>query len=124
MAPTAPFAELLAHLRKAERHLLHRHSIRLRVDKVTSDGRNALCSATEVRAWFNWSNRRKDQVVSLAHRAVQPLQALGLSPLISVIPVEQVGQFGPLENDDPFKLVHALHQAGMTDLMIQRTNSR
>ena len=117
MPRPVPLADLLTNLREAEKHLLRRHCIRLRIDKVTSDGRNALCSAAQVKRMFFWSAHHKERVVTLAHQAILPLHTLGLFPLISAFPLDQVHVFGPVKEDDPFEIRRALLQAGKEGLL-------
>ncbi len=109
--------DLITHLRDAERRLLRRYCIRLRIDKITVDGRNALCSAAQVKRRFIWSAHPKERVVTLAHKAILPLHRLGLSPLISAFPLDQVHVFGPVKEDDPFEIRRALLQAGKEGLL-------
>jgi hypothetical protein len=109
-----PFSsELIAHLRKHERTLLRKYGVRLRVDKITADGKSALCSIAQVRRpWFR-SMRSAQELIDLAHRALMPLHQVGLSPLISGLPEQPKAAFPAVEKSDPFGIHRALRHAGL-----------
>ena len=112
-----PFTnELLYHLRKRERMLLGRYGVRLRVDKITADGKSALCSIAQVRRpWFR-SARSADELIELAHDALMPLHHVGLSPLVSVLPGRPKAEFPAMDKNDPFNVHHALLHVGLEAL--------
>jgi hypothetical protein len=104
--------EVLAELGKMERELLRRYHIRLRVDKVTSDGRSALCSAAQVRRRFLRTDHTSYEVVDTCHEALIPLQRIGISPLIGWLPRERSNEFMKIDPKDPFRIRWALSVMG------------
>lgn len=104
-----PFnSDLLTRLRKHERMLLRRYGMRLRVDKVTSDGKSALCSIAQVRRrWFR-SARSTQELIEVAHAALMPLHRVGLSPLISCLPRQPKAAFPVVDKNHPFGIQHIL----------------
>lgn len=108
-----PFTnDLLYHLRKRERLLLRRYGVRLRVDKITADGKSALCSIAQVRRpWFR-PVHSADVLIELAHATLMPLHHVGLSPLVSVLPCGPKTQLPNMDKNDPFNVHRALLHAG------------
>jgi hypothetical protein len=107
-----PFTIALhAHLQKHERMLFRRYGVRLTVDKITSDGKSALCTIAQVRRpWFR-SVRSVQELIELAHTALVPLHQVGLSPLITPLPMHPKIKFPTLDKNDPFGVDHALRLA-------------
>ena len=88
--------------------LLRKYGVRLRVDKITSDGKSALCSIAHVcRPWFR-ALRTGEELVALAHAALAPLYRVGLTPLVSSLPRQPKASFSTLDKNDPFGLGCAL----------------
>lgn len=110
--------ELLIHLRKHERMLSRRYGVRLRVDKITRDGKNVLCSIAQVRRpWFR-SARSTGELIELAQDALMPLRQVGLSPLVSILPRQPRATFPALEQNDPFGIHRAFRYADMNEAPI------
>lgn len=103
--------ELTDHLSVQERSLLRRHGVRLRVDKVTDDGRYALCSACQIERSFFRPLLSDIALVSIAHRAFMKLNLFGLQTLISVVPKGPLTMFPAVDPKDPFQLCDALQAA-------------
>ncbi len=101
--------ELTDHLSVQERSLLRRHGVRLRVDKVTDDGRYALCSACQIERSFFRPLLSDIALVSIAHQAFMKLNLFGLQTLISVVPKGPLTVFPAVDPQDPFQLRYALH---------------
>lgn len=108
-------SDLLALLCQYERMLLRRYGVRLRVDKITRDGKNALCSIAQVRrTWFR-SARSTGELIELAQNALMPLHQVGLSPLVSTLPRQPSATFPALDKNDPFGIHRALRHAGLNE---------
>lgn len=118
MAPLRPVFDLLARLGGSEKILLHKHGVRLRVDKVTLDGRNVLCSATQVQRRFLRPDHTQEAVVEFCQSALSPLYRVGLSPLIRAYPHVKGEAFGRIDANDPFGLRSALIIAGSEGLLL------
>lgn len=89
--------------------------MRLRVDKITGDGKNALCSIAQVRrSWFR-STRSTGELIELAQGALMPLYQVGLSPLVSALPPKPRAAFPALEKNDPFGIHRALRHVGSNE---------
>lgn len=116
-------ADLLAQLCRKERSLLRRHGVRLRVDKITADGRSAICSAGQVRRGFLRSALSTEKLVSLAHAALVPLNQVGLQPFVSVLVDEPRSTFTSRKEEDPFGLRNALREAGMEEMLLPAPSS-
>jgi len=102
---------LLSHLVKHERMLSRRYGVRLRVDKITGDGKNALCSIAQLRRrWFR-SALSAEEMIELAHAALLPLHRIGLSPLVSALPPRARATFPAPNKNDPFGIRSAMRQA-------------
>jgi hypothetical protein len=97
--------------------LLRRHGVRLRVDKITADGRNAICSACQVRRPIFRSMLSSDELIAIAHTALIPLHLIGLRPLVSALSPEPKQVFAPIGKNDPFLLCHALREAGTLEVL-------
>lgn len=100
--------EVLGELGKVERHLYRRYRIRLRVDKVSHDGRSALCSAAQVRRRFLRADQASYQVVETCHEALEPLRIIGVMPLIEWLPRQKSDMFMKIDPKDPFRVLWAL----------------
>ena len=111
--------QLLEHLRRQERSLLRRHGVRLRVDRFSADGRNALCSCTQIRRPFFKSTLSDHELVGLAHHTLKELHLFGITPLIGIVPRSSTNAYAPLERNDPFWLIQALRAAGQDDVLYQ-----
>ncbi len=109
--------DLLAYLRKQETMLLRRYGVRLRVDKITADGRNAIGSVCQVRRPFFRAALSTDELIALAHSALIPLHLVGLRPLVSALAPEPKKVFAPAEKNDPFRLCNALREAGTLEVL-------
>ncbi len=109
--------ELIAELGDAEEELLRNHRIRLRVDKVTPDGRSALCSAAQVHNRFLRSEYSPEAGVRVCHHALLSMHRIGLSPLIGWIPRDIEIEFSDIAPNDPFSLRKALLAAGKEELL-------
>ena len=118
MAQPHTIFDLLGRLVETENMLMRKHGVRLRVDKVTVDGHNALCSATQVQRRFLRADHTQEAVVEYCQVALSPLYRVGLSPLIRAYPRTQGDLFGQIKADDPFRLRSALVIAGSEDLLL------
>jgi hypothetical protein len=95
--------------------LASRYGVRLRVDKITRDGKNALCSIAQVRRlWFR-SARSTRELIELAQTALLPLYQVGLSPLVSTLSRQPRAAFPTLDKNDPFGIHRALRHAGSNE---------
>jgi hypothetical protein len=94
-----------------ERRLLDRHGVRLRVDRITRDGRYALCSVCQVKRPFLRPLRSKLELVALAHSAFGKLDLFGMRTLISVVPKGPLTEFPAVDPNDPFNINALLHGA-------------
>lgn len=106
------FPELFAELHKAELNLLRHYRIRLRVDKLTTDGRSALCSATQIERRFLRADLAPHEGVAACHKAISALHRFDLSPLIGWSSRMATHGFAKIDPDDPFLLRMALRTAG------------
>ncbi len=109
--------ELIARMDAVERMLLRKHGLSLRVDKISSDKRNAICSISQKAPGLFRSTLPNEVLVEKAHSALVPLHAIGLRPLVSVsqgVPLRVSALEG---QHDPFGLRLALREAGMEDVM-------
>lgn len=118
MTPFDQYLDLMTQLHTAERHLLGRHSIRLRVDRVTADGRNAICSAAQVQYRLFRADHRSDEIASICHEALNSLYRVGLTPLIGTLQRSNNKAFGRMDPRDPFQLRKALLTAGREELLL------
>jgi hypothetical protein len=118
MTPFDQYLDLMTQLHGAERHLLSRHSIRLRVDRVTVDGRNAICSAAQVQYRFFRPDHRSDEIASICHESLSSLYRVGLNPLIGTLQRSTNKAFGRMDPKDPFQLRRALLTAGREELLL------
>jgi hypothetical protein len=100
--------EVLGELGKVERQLYRRYRIRLRVDKVSHDGRSALCSAAQVRRRFLRADHTSYEVVETCHEALEPLRIIGVMPLIEWLPRQKSNTFMKIDPKDPFRVLWAL----------------
>lgn len=108
MEPRPFSSDLHSHLREHERMLSRKYGVRLRVDRITSNGKNAFCSIAHVRCpWFR-STRSAEELIDLAHTALMPLHQVGLSPLISILPRQPGTTFPAIDTSDPFGIHGAL----------------
>ena len=124
MAQGSGSIELITRLYKEERTLLRRKGVRVRVDKISSDGRYALCTVLQVRRPLFRSAPGSQELVSLAHMALNRLHQLGLKPFVSVALRGSVTVFAPLDANDPFRLRRALSEAGREDLLLADAEPR
>ncbi len=109
--------DLLNQLRDAEHSLLRQHHVRLRVDKVTSDGRNALCVASQVRSRFLRQDLAAEEIIAACHGALSTLHRVGLNPLIGTVPRTTFAGLQKPDPNDPFLLRSALHAAGFETML-------
>ncbi len=101
--------DLVDNLRKHERVLLRKYGGRLRVDKITRDGKSAICSIAPVRRpWFR-ALRSGQELVALAHTALVPLYQIGLTPMVTALPKQPKSSFPKVDKNDPFGLRSALN---------------
>ncbi len=114
-------SELIERLAGQERSLLRRYGVRLRVDKVTDDGRYALCSACQVEQSFFRPLLPDITLVTLAERAFMTLNTFGLKTLISVVPKGPLTAFPALDPLDPFHLRNALDTAAREQVRLSLT---
>jgi len=117
MTREEPAMDLLTRLHALELTLLRQQGVRLRVDKVTPDGLNALCTAAQVERSFLRSVLPAEGLVAVCHEALASLYRVGLRPLVSAQP-DPATAFKPLDADDPFQLRMALRTAGMDELLL------
>jgi len=120
MALTPAAIQLLANLQDQEPWLQHRYGVRVRVDKVTADGRNALCSACQVRHPFFLAKISAFALVALAHLVLKDLHRFGITPLISTLPARSIPPFVAIEKGDPFRLRDALRAAGKEGILLEK----
>jgi hypothetical protein len=106
--------ELVAKLAVTEKTLLRKHGIRLRVDKISADGINALCSAAQVQRRFLRSDHTQEAIVEHCQLALSPVYQVGLSPLIRAYPHIKGALFEPIDAKDPFGLRSALHTKSLS----------
>jgi hypothetical protein len=109
MAAFPPVLDLLARLALSEKALLRKHGIRLRVEKVTLDGHNALCSAMQVQRRFLRADHTQEAIVEFCQLALAPIYMVGMSPLIRAYPRNKGELFQPIDTNDPFGLRAAMH---------------
>ncbi len=115
--------DLLVHLSAAERELLRRYRVRLRVDKVTDDGRSALCSGAQVQRRFLRADHASEQMIAMCHEALSALHHIGISPLIGWLPRHVPSRFPEIDPQDPFSLRKALGAAGFEQRLLQVDHS-
>lgn len=115
-----PIFDLLASLAKAEYTLMRKQGVRLRVEKVTLDGQNALCSATQVQRRLWRADLTQEAIVELCQAALSPLYRIGLSPLIRAHSRTSVVHFEPIDMSDPFLLSSAMLVAGVERSMLPK----
>ncbi|HMC96302.1 MAG TPA: hypothetical protein VKG92_01490 [Flavobacteriales bacterium] len=101
-------SQLTAHLRDQETWLFRKYRIRFRVDRVTRDGQNALCSCFQSRRPIFQRPLPDHDLIDLTHGAVKALYLSGLRPMISIVPPELRSLFPPMDGSDPFHLNAAL----------------
>lgn len=118
MTQIRPVFDLLARLHESESTLMRKYGVRLRVDKVTFDARNALCSATQVQRRFLRSDHTQEAIVEYCQFALMPLYRVGISPLISACPQISDDRFEKIEPTDPFQLRSALIHARSEGLLL------
>ncbi len=109
--------DLIARMHDIERLLLRKHGVHLRVNKISADKRNALCSISQKAPSMFRTPLPNEVLLEKAHCALIPLHTIGLRPLVSVsrtLPPGTVAMNGP---QDPFGLRLALREAGMEDVM-------
>ena len=111
---------LIDHLTEQERWLLRKHGVRLRVDKITSDGRYALCSSCQTKRSLFRPLLSDIALVALAHRAFMRLNIFELQTLISVVPKGPLTPFLAMDPKDPFQLVHALSSAKVANGSVEQ----
>lgn len=111
MSTTHMTTELIDHLTAQERQLLRKHGVRLRVDKITSDGRYALCSSCQTKRPLFRPLLSNVALVALAHRAFVRLNIFDMQTLISVVPKGPLTPFLAVDPRDPFQLIKALSSA-------------
>lgn len=121
MAQPHTIFDLLGKLGETEKTLMRKHGVRLRVDKVTVDGQNALCCATQVQRRFLRADYTQEAIVEYCQLALSPLYRMGLSPLIRAYPRTQGEAFEQIKADDPFRLRSALVIAGSEGLVLPET---
>ncbi len=109
--------DLFASLREEERKLLRRHGLRLRVDKVTNDGLNALCSCYRARKPFLRARPQDNEIADLAHVALKDLNRFGIRPMISVVAKEKAGVVA-MDHTDPFGTRTAIGVAGLEHVLL------
>lgn len=114
MIATDMLQNLLTELGEAERHLLRSHRVRLNVDKVTADGRNALCSAAQIHRRLLRPDHLAEEGVAACHQALSSLHRIGLTPLIGWLPRDASNTFFKIDPQDPFRLRMALSVAGIS----------
>lgn len=113
MATFPPVLDLLARLALSEKVLLRKHGIRLRVEKVTLDGHNAMCSAMQVRPRCLRADHTQEAIVEFCQLALAPVYMVGMSPLIRAYPRNKGELFQPIDTNDPFGLRAAMHTKDM-----------
>lgn len=100
-------------LSAAELQLLRRHGLRLRVDRVSPNGRYALCTAKQVERRFMRSALKAEDIVDRCHEALNALHAIGLDPLIEILSISDGKDYPKLDPNDPFQLHFALNGSGL-----------
>lgn len=110
----APSEDFILELGVSERDLLRRHRVRLVVEKVTPDGRNALCVAGQFRSRFLRQDLDVEEVVDICHTALSSLYRVGLSPLIGAVDRQLLVGLKKVDPNDPYHLRSALMVAGLT----------
>ena len=105
--------DYIVRLRANERMLLRRHGVCLRVDKITSNGKSAICSVAQVHRPFFRSACSAENLIDLAHAALVPLHLIGLSPLISPLPKAHKSRFPSIRPEDPFGIQRAMRLAAL-----------
>jgi hypothetical protein len=118
MPQTQPIYDLISKLGGAEKILLHKHGIRLRVEKVILDHRLTICYAAQVRRRFLRTDHTKESIVEYCVFALSPLYHVGLSPMIGVSSRIHENHFGPMDLNDPFMIRSALIIAGSEELLL------
>jgi hypothetical protein len=108
MSTFPPKIDLLAKLSVSEKTLMRKYGIRLRVEKVTLDGQNALCSAMQVQRRFLRADHTQEAIVEYCQYALAPLYIMGMSPLIRAYPRTRGEQFSAIDANDPFGLWAAM----------------
>ncbi len=101
-------AGLIAQLGDHERRLWRRYHVRLRIDRISSDGKSALCSVAQLQTSFLSPSRPAGRLVEMAHNALIPMHLIGIVPLVSVLPEEAKPQFAPVDKEDPFGFLSAI----------------
>jgi hypothetical protein len=96
-----------------ERRLTRKHGICLRVDRITSDKRNAFCMIAQLPPGPFRTALSNETLIEKAHSALAPLHAIGLRPLVSVRSALSVTLASGDDHHDPFGLQLALRNAGM-----------
>jgi hypothetical protein len=112
-----PPSAMIVLLTKAERLLLLHHGLRLQVDRITANGRYALCTAQQVERKFLRSPLHPDLIVHRCHEALSPLYAIGSEPLIKTLPIADGKHHPAMDANDPFRLLSAWRSAGLASLL-------
>jgi len=110
--------DLLDQLRTAEHDLLRQHYVRLRVNKVTADGRNAMCVACQVQSRFLRQDLKAEEIVAACQAALSTLHRVGLNPLIGTVPRQTFAGLEEPDPNDPFLLRSALSAAGFGEMLL------
>jgi len=103
--------ELFAGLHMQERRLLRRNGLRIRVDKVTADGQNAMCTCYCGSGPFWHTELPHYEAVNIAHTALKELVRFGVRPMVSVVSGVPK-DLATMDVGDPFGLRSALRNAG------------
>lgn len=117
MSSPVTTTSMIALLSKAEIHLLRRHGIRLRVDRISPNGRYALCTAKQVRRKFMRSALRADEVVDRCHEALIALHSIGMDPLIEILSIADGKDYPKIDPKDPFQLLLAMTGSGLVEML-------
>jgi len=104
-------------LHTQQRTLARRNGMRLRVDKVTADGKNALCTCYYESGSFWRTAPVHYEVVDLAHDALKDLLRFGMRPMVSVV-CGVPKSLANMDAADPFELLKAIRVAGLEHLFI------
>jgi len=118
MSNIVPEKNMLLALDKAERHLLSRYGLRLQVDKVSANGRYALCTAKQVGRKMFRSAMPTEESVAVCHTALIALHIIGLEPLIDIKPHTSSAVMPALDGLDPFGLRVALSATGLEAMLV------
>jgi hypothetical protein len=113
MNDLVPPGAMIVLLTKAERQLLLRHGLRLSVDRITADGRYALCTAMQVERKFLRTALKPHEIVDRCHQALISLHTIGSEPLIQVLPITAALDHPTIEEEDPFQLCTALRASNL-----------